>query len=161
MNKLRRSYEARVLLVPLAADAERLSAEMAAEGLDGIQTLRPAGQDHYEVGPLATHGWLDAGVVDSVHDTVSGADMVVLLASDLAEVLPSICAEVSSTAQENGVLLAALVVGPEHWDTPSGNTAMASLREAVDMLVIVRGLRLAVPFIDVLRGGARTEPASA
>jgi predicted DNA-binding ribbon-helix-helix protein len=37
---------------------------------------------------------------------------------------------------------------------------MVALRESVDMLVVVRSLRLAAPFLDVLRGGARRDSVS-
>ncbi len=158
MNNLRRSYEARVLLVPLGASASRLSRAMAEAGLDGIQTLTVTDQAGYEVCPLGSHGWGERlGAVDSVQEVVAEADMVVLLAANLAEVSPATCYEVARTANEHGVLIAALIVG-EQWDTPSENTAMSSLREAVDMLVVVRSLRLATPFIDVLRGGPRSAP---
>lgn len=161
MNGPRRSYEARVLLVPLGSSADRLATAMAEQGLDGIETLADRGAGNYAIHPLGAHGWNpEVDVVDSALDIVAAADMVVLLASDLSEVEPSVCAEVAWAAQDSGVLIAALVVGSEHWDTPSGNTAMASLREAVDMLVIVRSLRMATPFLDVLRGGRRSSPSA-
>jgi hypothetical protein len=161
MNKLRRSYEARVLLVPLGQSAGRLSSAMAQAGLDGIQTLMSSDSARYEVRPLGGQGWGDiAGAVHSVQDVVGAADMVVLLAANLAEVSPATCDEVAKAANDNGVLIAALIVG-EQWDTPSDNTAMATLREAVDMLVVVRSLLLATPFIDVLRGGPRSAPTPA
>jgi hypothetical protein len=46
-------------------------------------------------------------------------------------------------------------MGSQNWDTPQGSSAMAALREAADMLVVVRGAALASSFLDVLRGGAR------
>ncbi len=159
MNRLRRSYEARVLLVPLGAHAGHLSFAMAEAGLEGVQTLKRTHQENYAVQPLAGHGWGDtAGSVESAAEVVAAADMVVLLASDLSEVCLATCEEVSRAANDNGVLMAALIVGGEQSDTPGANTAMASLREAVDMLVVVRSLRLATPFIDVLRGGPRSSP---
>jgi hypothetical protein len=160
MNSPRRSYEARVLLVPLGPDAARLAGEMADGGLDGVVTLTPGSQDGYDVRPVGGHGWLSTASGRAVDDVVPEADMVVLLASDLAEVPAATCLEVSRSAQDSGVLIAALVVGSRHWDTTEGNSAMVALRESVDMLVVVRSLRLAAPFLDVLRGGARRDSVS-
>jgi hypothetical protein len=159
MNKLRRSYEAKVLLIPLGHKAAQLSEEMASSGLDGIMTLIVDGPVT-ELRPLANHGWLPTSGERPLNDVVTECDMVVLLATDLSEVRENICLEVSDTAEANGVLTAALVVGSENWDTPQGNTAMVALRESVDMLVVVRSLRLATPFLDVLRGGTRQETVS-
>ncbi|MQA62870.1 MAG: hypothetical protein GEU86_15575 [Actinophytocola sp.] len=141
MNKLRRSYEARVLLVPLGHTATQLTEQMAGLGLDGITMLATAGNT-VDVRPLAS------------------ADMVVLLAADLTEVSESVCLAVSRAAEANGVLTAALIVGSDHEDAAQGGPAMAALRKAVDMLVIVRHVRLATSFLDVLRGGARDDPDS-
>lgn len=162
MNKLRRSYEARVLLVPLGAQASALSAVMAGSGLDGVMTLTCTTHGdaaRYAVRPLAAHGWAPAGETASL-TAVAEADITVLLVGDLAEVEVSTCRRVAEMAQRNGTLIAALVVGQANTETPARNSAMATLREAVDMLVVVRSLRLATPFIDVLRGGSR-EPALA
>lgn len=163
MDSPRRSYEAHVLLVPLSADAIRTERAMAARGLDGVMTVRgvPAptspdrGQHLFDTVALGHQGWRAAAGGITVHELVNNADMVVLLASDLAEVPPWLCLTVAEAARDNGSLIAALVVGSRNWDTPRGNAAMAALREAVDMLVVVRGVDLAAPFIDVLRGGAR------
>ncbi|GAA1786993.1 hypothetical protein HC028_25050 [Planosporangium flavigriseum] len=164
----RRSYEAHVLLVPLGTDAARAQEDMVARGLDGVMTVRGVtpltGSDGAEPrlgsAPLATTGWRPAADGLTVARLVDDADMVVLLATDLAEVPPRFCLTVAEAAQANGSLVAALVVGSGNWDTPQGNTAMAALREAVDMLVVVRGVALAAPFLDVLRGGRR-KPALA
>lgn len=158
MNKLRRSYEARVLLVPLGASAERLVAEMASEGLDGIECLF-VGEDFNRVRPLAARGWWnDGGEADPAH-VVAAADMAVLLARDLTEASPVVCHQISAAAEAHGVLIAALLVGSDHGaesaDSFAGDNAMVALRESTDMLVTVRSLRLATPFLDVLRGGAR------
>jgi 2-phospho-L-lactate guanylyltransferase (CobY/MobA/RfbA family) len=156
VNTARQSYEARVLLVPLGAHAMTLSTQMAAAGLDGIMALHPDFSSRpytYQVQPLASVGWAPATSARAAADVVAEADMVVLLAADLAQVSDDTCREVSRAAQDNGVLIAALVVGSAHCDTPAGNNAMVVLRESADMLVVVRSLRLATPFIDVLRGG--------
>lgn len=158
MNSLRNSYEARVLLVPLGRCALELSAEMAVSGLDGVMTMtvdRGATTSSADLRPLGRTGWAAATSGRGVADVVTDADMVVLLAADLAEVPIETCIEISGAAHGGGVLIAALVVGPENSDVPMGKNAMAALRESVDMLVVLRGLGLATPFIDVLRGGPR------
>jgi hypothetical protein len=160
MTGPRRSYEARVLLVPLGASAVDLAAQMARAGLDGLVTavvLDGAPDDGpLVVGcrPLSERGWRPTADVP-LSEVVAEADMVVLLAADLAQVDARTCREAAQAARTAGRLMAALVVGAEHGDTPSGNSALAVLREAVDTLVAVRSLRLAAPFLDGLRGGPR------
>jgi hypothetical protein len=168
LNSARRSYEARVLLVPLGADAVRAQVAMLERGLDGLMTVRGvtastgADGDVPRLGsvPLGRHGWRPAADDLGVADLVDTADMVVLLATDLAEVPGPLCLDLAEAARAGGSLIAALVVGSRNWDTPLGNTAMATLRQAVDMLVVLRGTELAAHFLDVLRGGPR-EPALA
>jgi hypothetical protein len=168
MNWTRRSYEAHVLLLPLGAGAAAAQNAFVTRGLEGVMTVRgvtrSTGADDAEVRlasvPLVGHGWRPAAEDLSVADLVDDADMVVLMATDLAEVPAALCATVSDAARAGGALIAALVVGSRNWDTPHGSSAMAALREAADMLVVVRGAELASSFLDVLRGGAR-EPAPA
>lgn len=168
MNSPRRSYEAHLLLLPLGADAVRAQEAMVTRGLDGVMTVcgitSSTGSDsqlpRLDSVPLAAHGWRPATSNLSVAELMADADMAVLLATDLAEVPPGFCLMAADAARANGSLIAALVVGSRNWDTPQGNAAMAALREAVDMLVVVRGVDLAAPFLDVLRGGPR-EPAMA
>jgi hypothetical protein len=155
MNGPRRSYEARVLLVPLGAAALDLSDQMARAGLDGVmRALVDADSLVADCRPLAEHGWRPAGPV-ALAELVADADMVVLLAADLDQVDAATCREAARSSQANGRLVAALLVGSGDGDTPGGNTALAVLREAVDTLVVVRSLRLATPFLDTLRGGRR------
>lgn len=157
MNKLRRSYEARVLLVPLGRQAGTLAGAMARSGLDGVMVMSTepghAGPS-YLTRPLAGNGWPTAAASTEL-SAVQDADMTVMVAADLAEVDQQLAQVVAQTAGLNGTLVAALVVGRETPASPEAESAMVTLREAVDMVVIVRSLRLATPFIDVLRGGAR------
>jgi hypothetical protein len=159
----RRSYEARVLLVPLGPAAVAAELPMLDAGLGGVMTVRgiqpstaaqPA-SPRLAVMALGEHGWRAPGADLSVELLVEDADMVVLLAADLAEVSPELCAAVAGAARADGALVAGLVVGRAGWGSPRGSTAMAALREAADMLVMVRGPQLAAAFLDVLRGGAR------
>lgn len=168
MNSTRRSYEAHVLLLPLGTGAAEAQSAFVTRGLEGVMTVRgvtrSTAADDSDVRlasvPLAGHGWRPAADGLSVTDLVGDADMVVLLATDLAEVPAALCAAVSDAARAGGALIAALVMGSQNWDTPRGSSAMAALREAADMLVVVRGAELASSFLDVLRGGAR-EPVPA
>jgi hypothetical protein len=165
MNKLRRSYEARVLLIPLGASASRLAGEMGEAGLDGLMvvTSGPTPPRHNGCGvsvscrPLSDRGWRESSADVQLGTLVADADIVVLLAADLTEVSSEVCQEAGAAARGSGALTAALVVGSAHWDSPADNTAMVVLRQAVDMLVVVNSLRLATPFVDVLRGGPRQE----
>jgi hypothetical protein len=162
MNTARRFYEARVLIVPHGPSALAAESEMRELGLDGVMTVGPPAGDSPDlrVRPIATRGWTRQVAVGTVGEAVTGADIVVLLAADLAEVDATVCHIAAAAARESGALIAALVVRPDGTDTAAGNTAMAALRAAVDMLVIVRGPELAAAFLDVLRGGQR-QPATA
>ncbi|TWE22326.1 hypothetical protein [Prauserella muralis] len=155
MNGMRHYYEARVLLVPQGGSAIDVAATMRDLGLDGVLTATEAAGGGFGLRPLGRHGWAASSRVDSATDAVAGADIVILLATDLAEVHGDVCAEIAETARRDGGLVAALVVGSIGQDTPGGDGAMAALRAAVDMLVVVRGPELAASFVDVLRGGRR------
>lgn len=155
VSRMRHYYEARVLLVPQGRSAVDVAATMRELGLDGVLTATEAAGGGFDVRPLGDHGWASPSRVDSATEAVAGADIVILLATDLAEVHGDVCAEVAETARRDGGLVAALVVGAVGQDTPGGDGAMATLRAAVDMLVVVRGLGLAASFVDVLRGGRR------
>ncbi|TQN43810.1 hypothetical protein FHU33_3277 [Blastococcus colisei] len=165
MNKLRRSYEARVLLIPLGPSGLRTADEMARAGLDGlvVATVDPSvpqqdGQGLIAVSrPLGAHGWREPSPGEPLHHVVRDADIVILLASDLSDVSAALCEEAAAAASRSGALTAAVVVGSGHWDTHAGSTGMVALRRSVDMLVVVKGLQLAAPFLDVLRGGARPD----
>lgn len=164
MNRTRRSYEAHVLLLPLGPGAAEAQDAFVSRGLEGVMTVRGitrsttadgAADVRLASAPLVGQGWRPAADGLGVTDLVDDADMVVLLATDLAEVPAGLCAAVSGAARGSGALIAALVVGSQNWDTSQGSSGMAALREAADMLVVVRGAGLAASFLDVLRGGAR------
>jgi hypothetical protein len=156
-NAMRRFYEARVLIVPHGPSALAAEAAMRTLGLDGVMTVHPpaAGLPGLRLRPLADGGWTGSAAVDRVGDAVTGADIVVQLAADLAEVNATLCHDAAGAARESGALISALVIGQGAAGTAAGNTAMAALRAAVDMLVIVRRPELAASFLDVLRGGRR------
>jgi hypothetical protein len=167
MNPLRRSYEARVLLIPLGPSGVRTANEMARAGLEGVvmatvdaSAPRQNGQGAFVSSrPLGASGWREPATSEPLHHVVLDADIVVLLASDLSDVSAALCEEAAAAAARSGALTAAVVVGSGPCDTPAEGTGMVALRRAVDMLVVVKGLHLAAPFLDVLRGGARPDVA--
>ncbi|MFD7073282.1 hypothetical protein ACFV9G_03640 [Nocardioides sp. NPDC059952] len=160
MNPLRRSYEARVLVVPLGPGSAQLVDELRKLGVEGVQIL--TGPDPVEAltKPLGEGAWappMPAGT----SAVAESADMVVLVGSDLTEVPERVVREVCTAAREGGDLIAAVLVAPEHWQEPAGASAMITLRQEVDMLVSVRGPQLLAALLDVLRGGARAEAGAA
>lgn len=160
MNPLRRSYEARVLVVPLGPGSAQLVDELRTLGVEGVQIL--TGPDPVEAltKPLGEGAWappMPAGT----SAVAESADMIVLVGSDLTEVPEQVVREVCTAAREGGDLIAAVLVAPEHWQEPAGASAMITLRQEVDMLVSVRGPQLLAALLDVLRGGARAETAPA
>ncbi|MFE7223471.1 hypothetical protein ACFU7D_01680 [Nocardioides sp. NPDC057577] len=160
MNPLRRSYEARVLVVPLGPGSAQLVDELRKLGVEGVQIL--TGPDPVEAltEPLGEGAWappMPAGT----SAVAESADMVVLVGSDLTEVPERVVREVCTAARDGGDLIAAVLVAPEHWQEPAGASAMITLRQEVDMLVSVRGPQLLAALLDVLRGGARTEADAA
>lgn len=156
MNPLRRSYEARVLVVPLGPGSAQLVDKLRTLGVEGVQIL--TGPDPVEAltKPLGEGAWappMPAGT----SAIAESADMVVLVGTDLTEVPEPVVREVCTAAREGGDLIAAVLVAPEHWQEPAGASAMITLRQEVDMLVSVRGPKLLAALLDVLRGGARAE----
>ena len=156
MNPLRRSYEARVLVVPLGPGSTQLVDELRTLGVEGVRIL--SGPDPVEAltKPLGEGAWtppMPAGT----SAVAESADMVVLVGSDLTEVPEQVVREVCTAARGGGDLIAAVLVAPEHWQEPAGASAMITLRQEVDMLVTVRGPQLLAALLDVLRGGARSE----
>jgi hypothetical protein len=159
MNPLRRSYEARVLVVPLGPGSAQLVDELRTLGVEGVQIL--SGPDPVEAltTPLGEGAWTPP-MPASTSAVAESADMVVLVGSDLTEVPEQVVREVCTAARGGGDLIAAVLVAPEHWQEPAGASAMITLRQEVDMLVTVRGPQLLAALLDVLRGGARTEAGS-
>jgi hypothetical protein len=135
----RRSYEAAVLLVPLDPDARA-----------ALQAQEPG----------ALHGITVAGTGDGrassseLERAVYAADVVVLLVRDLAAVDPSLVVHIGDLARSNGTLLSAVIVSPDLiWHDAASHRSAAALREAVDTVVILSDLTLAIAFFQTLRGG--------
>jgi hypothetical protein len=160
MNPLRRSYEARVLVVPLGPGSAALTDDLVDLGVAGVQVL--TGSDPAAVlaqpltKPLGEGAWVPPAQA-SAGQVAAAADMIVLVATDLTEVPEETVREVCAAAREGGDLIAAVLVSPEHWQDPVGASAMITLRQEVDMLVSVRGPQLLAALLDVLRGGARPQ----
>lgn len=156
MNPLRRSYEARILIVPLGPGGTEITQDLSSLGVDGIQVLTEITPIEALTSPLGEGAWAPPRPA-SIGQLTESADMVVLVGSNLTEVPQPVVKEVCEAARQGGALVAAVLVSPQHWDQPAGASAMVTLRNEVDMLVQVRGLKLLVALLDVLRGGARAE----
>lgn len=155
MNPLRRSYEARVLVVPLGHEAAELAASMAGEGLEGIRVLSSLDPEDAQTTLVGATGW-QPPTPAGVPEVTTSADMVVLLGTDLADVSEEDVRLVCDAAREGGDLIAAVLVAPHNWERPTGASAMVTLRQEVDMLISVRSSSPVVALLDVLRGGARS-----
>ncbi|WP_062394221.1 hypothetical protein [Gordonia phthalatica] len=155
LNPLRRSYEARVLVVPLGTTGGQMTDDIIAMGIDGIRILRRTDSETLTV-PVGPHAW-EAAESASVVNVVQAADMVVLVGSDLSEIDERLIGDVAAAAEGNGAMITAVLVASSKWETPEGASAMRRLRSDADMLVEVRGPGLLAALVDVLRGGARTE----
>lgn len=160
MNPLRRSYEARVLVVPLGAGSAQVAGELTALGVEGVQVLTGPDPVAALTTPLGAGAWAPPSPAGTSEITES-ADMLVLVATDLSDVSAELVAEVCGAGRRGGDLIAAVLVSPEHWEDPAGAAAMVTLRQEVDMLVSVRGPKLLAALLDVLRGGPRAELATA
>ncbi|TQL66961.1 hypothetical protein FB381_0832 [Nocardioides albertanoniae] len=156
MNPLRRSYEARVLMVPLGAGNAALADQLVGLGVDGVRVLTGADLVDATTKPLGESAWEPPSPA-STGQVTEAADMVVLVATDLADAPVDTVREVCEAARAGGDLIAAVLVAPQNWDTPAGAAAMVTLRQEVDMLVTVRGPKLLAALLDVLRGGPRAE----
>lgn len=155
MNPLRRSYEARVLVVPLGDEAADLASSMAAQGLEGIRVLSSLDPRDAQTTLVGPTGWQPPTPAGTPEVTTS-ADMVVLLGTDLADVSEEDVRLVCEAARQGGDLIAAVLVAPHNWEAPTGASAMVTLRQEADMLISVRSSSPVVALLDVLRGGART-----
>ena len=145
----RRSYEAAVLLV----------------ALDPTARLWLAGRDACELAGIAV---ADGGLVARAPDpapaavssplerAVHAVDVVVVLTHDLARVEADVVIRIGDAARANGILLGAVIVSPgARCDDPAAERSATTVREAADSVVVLDDTRLTLPFLQVLRGGAR------
>lgn len=155
MNPFRRSYEARVLVVPLGSGGARVVEDLGAAGVEGVRVLTAPDAVAAQTTPIGAEAW-EPPAEGSTAEVTESADMVVLVGSDLSDVPEDVVRVVCESARNGGDLVAAVLVAPRHWESPAGASAMRTLRHEVDMLVQVRGPRLLAALVDVLRGGTRT-----
>lgn len=134
----RHSYRARLAVVPLDTKAEAML--RSAESPEELLVVR-----------------LGAGTVAQA----SGADMVLFLAADAAEVDPDGLQAAASGLRRQGLLVGGAVTGAVAVSDGTGEErrGLAALRQAVDMLVVVRDDVLVMDLLDVLRGGRTGAPA--
>ncbi|HWJ65291.1 MAG TPA: hypothetical protein VNT31_01310 [Nocardioides sp.] len=155
-NPLRRSYEAKVLVVPLGNSADALTRSLTDHGLNGVQMLTQPAQTGAGTEVLGESAWpVPAGA--GTTGLASEADMIVFVGGDLAEVPVDLVHEVCTAAKEAGRTSAAVLLNASHWEQADGSAAMKVLRQDVDMVVSVQDAKYAAALIDVLRGGARAE----
>jgi len=100
-------------------------------------------------------------VGNPLEHTVHATDVVVFLTHDLARVDRDSVTRIGDATRANGVLLGAVIVRPgARWDEPEAERSATTIREAADSVVVLGDTRFTVPFLQVLRGGARDgEPA--
>lgn len=136
----RRSYEAAILLVPLDPQARAALNGQPAAALDGITVAPPE----------------RAGSPDGRLDQAARrADVVVLLAYDLAAVDPAVVARLDRAAHRAGASVGAVVISPDRrWSAPAAQRGAVTLREAADTVLVLGDLALAMAFVQVLRGGS-------
>lgn len=150
----RRSYEAAVLLVALDPTARLWLDGRDASELEGITI---AGEELAARAPdpaLAVAG--PTAVSSPLELAVHAVDVVVVLTHDLARVDGDMVVRIGDAARANGILLGAVVVSPgARWTDTAAERAATTVREAADSVVVLDDTRLALPFLQVLRGGAR------
>lgn len=130
----RLSYRARVAVVPLDPRAE------------AILRAVPDPEDLLAVR-------LDAETVDAV----AGTDVLLFFAADAGAVTRDPLVAVATELRVQGALVAGVVTGAvaAAEGTDAEREGLAALREAVDMLVVVRDEALISELFDVLRGGRK------
>ena len=133
MTSPRRSYRARLAVASLDSGADDLLRSVDRPG---------------ELVRLDVSGFVEGQTGE--------ADMVLLVCTDAAVVSGTALISASNDARQRGMLVAAALTG--NIAMPGGVTdaeeqGLALLREAVDMVVMVRDGALVLELLDVLRGG--------
>lgn len=153
MTPRRLSYEARILLVPLGESGHELVDQMAQAGLTGVQV---AAECSHAIASVRDIGATES-TAREIDQVVAASDMVILIGSVLPQVPIGFASTMAEAARESGNLLAGVLVDQQDWECPEGAEAMAVLRMELDMLVSLTQVSLATAFVDVLKGGYRTE----
>ncbi|RVW01969.1 hypothetical protein [Rhodococcus xishaensis] len=147
------SYEARILLVPLGSSGLSTVEQMASAGLTGVRVVTEQGASSVAVRAIDA---TDEST-ESLDDLVAASDMVILIGSRLPEVPVRFASAMADSARRSGNLLAGVLVDQQDWESSLGAEALAVLRMELDMLVSISQVSMATAFIDVLKGGYRTE----
>ena len=85
---------------------------------------------------------------------VHEADVVVVLAEDLAAVDGDAVVHIGDAARATGTLLGAVIVTPDaRWSGAAAHQAATTIREAADNVILLKDPGLALAFLQVLRGG--------
>ena len=136
---MRHSYRAKLSIVPLDVRAEAML--RAADHVEELNVVR-----------------LDANTAEAA----AGTDMVLFLAADAAAVQAEGLTTAAAELRRRGLLVGGAVTGAVAVDEGTGDErrGLAALREAVDMLVVVRDDALVMDLLDVLRGGRMGAPAA-
>ena len=157
----RRSYEATVLLIPLDPAARTWIDTRDPAALEGI-TVADAGllarQDGFRPEPVPASGQGGEGTATSspLDLAVHEADVVVVLAEDLAAVDGDAVVHIGDAARATGTLLGAVIVTPDaRWSGAAAHQAATTIREAADNVILLKDPGLALAFLQVLRGGTR------
>ncbi|MBP2370673.1 hypothetical protein [Pseudonocardia parietis] len=151
----RRSYEAAVLLVALDPTARLWlnghdDSELAGITIAGAELAAPPPDD-----PAPGAGGPPA-VSSPLEHAVHATDVVVVLTHDLAGVDRDMVIRIGDAARANGILLGAVIASPgARWDDPAAERSATTVREAADSVVVLDDTRFTLPFLQVLRGGAR------
>lgn len=153
----RLSYVARILLVPLGESGHDLVDQMAQAGLTEVEVVTEHSPTEAAVRDINAN----APVPRRIDQLVTESDMVILIGSVLPQVPVGFATTMAEAARQSGNLLAGVLVDQSDWDSPQGAEAMAVLRMELDMLVSITQVSLATAFVDVLKGGYRTDGAYA
>ncbi|MBW0102710.1 hypothetical protein [Pseudonocardia sp. KRD291] len=148
----RQSYEASVLLVALDPTARLWLDGRDPSELEGITVA----DDELAVPDTAPAAGSSAAVSSPLEHAVHAVDVVVVLTHDLARVDGEVVIRIGDAARANGILLGAVVVSPgARWTAAAAERSATTVREAADSVVVLDDMRLVLPFLQVLRGGAR------
>lgn len=133
MTSPRRSYRARLGVVPL--DPGALALVRNASSPEELNIVDPNG---------------------SVSDPLEGCDMVLMVSTETGVVPVDQVEAVVEVARAQGMLIAAALTGniaTAGSVTEAEGRGLSVIREAVDMVVMVRDGALVLELLDVLRGG--------
>lgn len=142
MSIPRTAYRAHVAVIPLDPKAESFLLNVR-----DPEELSVLSLDNEEVGQTSS----------------TSPDILLFLCGDAAAVSADQIIIVAQAARTSGMLVGGAIIGSVAEGQPGNvdeRAGLAGLREAVDMLVVVRDDSLAVELLDVLRGGRTPRTSS-